>query len=87
MLVVPWLHDAGAAESASDKILRISGDVPGAFSYDVFARLYPLNVEQLARLAKLGQVKLIVDNTLVYILTGDSIADPKALCVSVPSGR
>lgn len=87
MVIAPWLHGVYAAQCAPNEKVHITGDVPGAISYDIFSHLYPLNVERLARLAEAGQVKLLPDRTVVCVLPDDGVLDPSALHISMPNGQ
>lgn len=67
--------------------VSIEGDAPGAISYDIYTRLYPLKPVQLARLSAAQQVHLIPDGTRTCTITDDGVDDPDAVLINGPRGQ
>ena len=80
------LHAAHAADCGPDRTVVISGDVPGAISYDVFVTVRPVVAGRLARLIAAQQVKMLHDGTIACEVSDDGVADPSAVLVRVPHG-
>lgn len=67
--------------------VRVTGDIPAAISYDMFARLYPLKTDVLARMTAAQQVTMIQDGTVLCTIDDDGVPDPDAVLVAGPQGR